>query len=579
MRVQIIILLLVSSLEFCIGQNENGFSRSDFPPNFIFGAGSSAYQVEGAVNEDGRTPSIWDTYSHSGNIPNNSNADIAADQYHRYKEDVKLMKDTGLDAYRFSISWPRLIPSMILLSNSRGPVNPKGVEYYNNLINELISHGIQAHVTLFHYDLPQAIEDEYGGWLSRKIVKDFTSYVDVCFKEFGDRVFTWTTMNEANVFAWASYGMGTLPPQRCSFPFGPRNCTSGNSTTEPYIVTHNCLLAHASAARLYKNKQIPALIMQAKQHGLIGFNLFGFGFSPVKNSVEDIASTRRANDFYLGWFARPFVFGDYPESMKRNVGSRLPSFTSHEAKLVKGSCDFFGMNHYISMKVKDKPESLLIQQRDLILDMAVQYIFNWFGEGVLPAEFPITPSGMQEVLEYFKQFYGNPLMFIHENGQRLLSAPRETSMNDTSRVNYLKGYIGGLLDAARDGSNTKGYFTWSFLDSFELLDGYTSNFGLYYVDMINDPDLKRYPKLSAHWYSNFLKGGNKIIGVFTADGIRYRNTAVIMTTETGEMKISKGRQGPEAQNHVKVYVANLRVRKEVGVITKSMTGTVTLLEA
>ncbi|KAI3848047.1 hypothetical protein MKX03_026832 [Papaver bracteatum] len=499
----VIVHLLVCSLEFSSGQNENGFSRNDFPPNFIFGAGSSAYQVEGAVNEDGRTPSIWDTYSHSGKLPNNSNADIAADQYHRYKEDVKLMKDTGLDAYRFSISWPRLIP------NGRGPVNPKGVEYYNNLINELISHGIQAHVTLFHYDLPQAIEDEYGGWLSRKIVKDFTSYANVCFKEFGDRVSTWTTMNEANVLAFASYGMGSLPPQRCSSPFGVRNCTSGNSTTEPYIVTHNCLLAHASAARLYKNKY------QAKQHGLIGFNLFGFGFSPVTNSIEDIAATRRANDFYLGWFARPFVFGDYPESMKRNVGSRLPSFTSYEAKLVKGSCDFFGVNHYASLQVKDKPESLLIQQRDLTLDMAVQYISNWSGEGVLPDEFPITPSGLQEVLEYFKEFYGNPLMFIHENGQRLLNAPREKSMNDTSRVNYLKGYIGGLLDALRNGSNTRGYFTWSFLDSFELLDGYTSNFGLYYVDMINDPYLKRYPKLSAQWYSDFLKGGNERTGTIS----------------------------------------------------------------
>ncbi|KAI3983379.1 hypothetical protein MKX01_013446 [Papaver californicum] len=468
----VIILLhvLVNSLEFCSYQNENGYSRNDFPPNFIFGSGSS---VEGAATEDGRTPSAWDTFAHSGKMPNKSNGDIAADQYHKYMGDVKLMVDMGLDAYRFSISWSRLIP------NGRGPVNPKGLEYYNNLINELISHGIQAHVTLFHYDLPQALEDEYGGWLSRKIVKDFTSYADVCFKEFGDRVSTWTTMNEANVFVLGAYDVGGMPPERCSSPFGVRTCTSGNSTTEPYIVTHNCLLAHASAARLYNNKY------QVKQHGFLGFNLFAYGF------------------------AEPFVFGDYSESMKRNVGSRLPSFTPYEAKLVKGSCDFFGVNHYASARIKNNPESLLIQQRDFILDMAVQYISNWSGEGVLPVEFLITPSGLQEVLEYFKQVYGNPPMYIHENGQRLLRAQRETSMNDTSRVNYLKGYIGGLLDALRNGSNTKGYFTWSFLDSFELLDGYTSNFGLYYVDLINDPDLKRYPKLSAHWNSSFLKGRNE----------------------------------------------------------------------
>ncbi|KAI3977534.1 hypothetical protein MKX01_000447 [Papaver californicum] len=487
-------------VEFCSCQNgNNGFSRNDFPTNFVFGSGSSAYQVEGAANEDGRTPSIWDTYTHAGKMPDKSSGDITTDQYHRYKEDVQLMVDTGLEAYRFSISWPRLIP------NGRGPVNPKGLEYYNNLINELISHGIQAHVTLFHYDLPQPLEDEYGGWLSRKIVKDFTAYAEICFKEFGDRVSTWSTINEPNVFVLGAYDLGFLPPQRCSSPFGLFNCTNGgNSTTEPYLVAHNCMLAHASVARLYKNKY------QAKQQGLIGINLFAYGLSPQTNSVEDVTATQRAKDFYIGWFAAPFVYGDYPEIMKRNAGPRLPSFTPYEAKLVKGSCDFFGLNHYASSLVKDNPESLKFEQRDISMDMAAQFVSNWSGKGsVLPDEFPVTPSGLQGVLEYFKQEYGNPPMYIHENGQRLLAAPREKSVNDTSRVNYLKGYIGGVLDALRNGSNTKGYFTWCFIDSFELLDGYKSNFGLYYVDLINDPDLKRYPKLSAHWYSNFLKGGEK----------------------------------------------------------------------
>ncbi|XP_026408823.1 beta-glucosidase 22-like [Papaver somniferum] len=504
MRTSLVILLLhvlASFVGFCSCQNgDNGFSRTDFPTDFVFGSGSSSYQVEGAVNEDGRTPSVWDTYTHAGKMPDKSSGDITIDQYHRYKEDVQLMVDTGLEAYRFSISWPRLIP------NGRGPVNPKGLEYYNNLINELISHGIQAHVTLFHYDLPQPLEDEYGGWLSRKIVKDFTAFAEICFKEFGDRVSTWTTINEPNVFVLGAYDLGFLPPQRCSSPFGIFNCTNGgNSTTEPYLVAHNCILAHASVARLYKNKY------QAKQHGLIGINLFAYGLSPQTNSVEDVTATQRANDFYMGWFASPFVFGEYPEIMKRNAGSRLPSFTPYEAKLVKGSCDFFGLNHYASSNVKDNPESLKIQQRDISMDMAAQFVSNWStGKGsVLPDQFPVTPSGLLKVLEYFKQDYGNPPIYIHENGQRLLAAPRNKSVNDTSRVNYLKGYIGGVLDALRNGSNTKGYFTWCFIDSFELLDGYKSNFGLYYVDLVNDPELKRYPKLSAHWYSKFLKGEDK----------------------------------------------------------------------
>ncbi|KAI3962635.1 hypothetical protein MKW92_041815 [Papaver armeniacum] len=479
-------VLLGGSLELCSGQNENGFSRKSFPPNFTFGAGSSAYQVEGAAYEDGKTPSIWDTFTHAGKMPDKSNGDIAADQYHKYKEDVKLMADTGLDAYRFSISWSRLIP------NGRGPVNPKGLEYYNNLINELIIHGIQPHVTLFHYDLPQTLEDEYEGWLSRKIVKDFIAYADVCFKEFGDRVTTWTTINEANVFVLGSYQMGYNPPQRCSLPFGP------------YIAAHNILLAHASTARLYKNKY------QDKQHGVTGINLMTYGFNPLTNSTEDIAATRRANEFYVGWFADPLFFGDYPESMKRNVGSRLPSFTTYEAKLVKGSCDFLGVNHYGMLNIKDSPESLKIQQRDFNLDMAALQIADWYSPGiVLPDVFPVTPSGLQRDMEYIKQVYRNTPIYIHENGQTSLRAARDTSINDTSRVAYLKGYIGGVLDALRNGSNTKGYFTWSFMDSFEFFGGYTSNFGLYYVDLVNDPDLKRYPKLSAHWYSSFLKGGKK----------------------------------------------------------------------
>ncbi|MCL7050771.1 hypothetical protein MKW94_008514, partial [Papaver nudicaule] len=370
----ILLHVFLSLVEVCSCQNGNGFSRNDFPTNFVFGSGSSAYQVEGAADEDGKTPSVWDTFTHAGNMADKSTGDITADQYHKYKEDVKLMVDTGLEAYRFSISWPRLIP------NGKGPVNPKGLKYYNNLINELISHGIEPHVTLFHYDLPQSLEDEYGGWLSRKIVKDFTAYAEICFKEFGDRVSTWTTMNEGNVFVLGAYDLGILPPQRCSSPFGFFNCTSGNSTTEPYLVAHNCLLAHASVARLYKNKY------QAKQHGLIGFNLFAYGLSPLTNSVEDVAATRRAKDFYMGWFAGPFVFGDYPESMKRNVGPRLPSFTPYEAKLVKGSCDFFGLNYYASSKVEDSPESLKIQERDLSMDMAAQFVSNWSGEGVLPDE-------------------------------------------------------------------------------------------------------------------------------------------------------------------------------------------------
>ncbi|XP_043708508.1 beta-glucosidase 22-like isoform X1 [Telopea speciosissima] len=485
------VLLIVAMVGLGLAQTRarEPISRDDFPSHFVFGSGTSAYQVEGAASEDGRSPSFWDTFAHSGGAMDKSTGDMACDEYHKYKEDVKLMVDTGLEAYRFSISWSRLIP------NGRGPVNPKGLQYYNNLINELTSHGIQPHVTLFHYDLPQTLEDEYKGWLSLKIVKDFTAFANVCFREFGDRVSHWTTLNEPNVGNIGGYDLGIFPPAHCSSPFGFKNCKSGNSSVEPYIVTHNILLAHASVARLYKKKY------QAKQQGFVGINIFAYYLVPSTNTTEDIRATQRANDFYIGWLLDPLVFGDYPETVKKNAGSRIPSFTPRQSRQLKGSSDFFALNYYFTMYVKDDPSSLNHDQRDYMRDIAIKLINKARGLPI-PGELPVIPFGMQGVLEYIKQAYDNPPIYIHENG---LETKHNDSLNDMSRVKYLEGNIESLLLAVRNGSNVKGYFTWSFLDVYELFYGYQSSYGLYYVDF-NSPDLERYPKLSAHWYSNFLKG-------------------------------------------------------------------------
>ncbi|CAK9322251.1 unnamed protein product [Citrullus colocynthis] len=457
------------------------YSRNDFPPSFIFGSGTTAYQVEGAAMEDGRTPSIWDTFAHSGDGPG-GNGDVTSDEYHKYKEDVKLMVDVGLDAYRFSISWSRLIP------NGRGAINPKGLEYYNNLINELISHGIQPHVTLHNFDLPQALEDEYGGWVSPKIIEDFKAYAEVCFREFGDRVLHWTTVNEPNVFAMGGYDMGFVPPQRCSPPFGKTKCSKGNSSTEPYLVVHHCLLAHASAASLY-NKNY-----KDKQHGSVGISIYMFRFVPFTHSKQDAKAVERAYQFLINWILHPLVFGEYPKLMRKNAGSRLPIFTKAESSLVKGSADFIGIIHYQNWHVMDDPQSLMMENRDLVADVGAKMM--------MLKENVTTPESLQRVIEYLKQVYGNPPTYVYENG---LPMKRTSLLEDVPRVEYMHGYIGAVLDALRNGSNVKGYFTWSFLDVFELLDGYHSSYGLFYVDL-NDPNLKRYPKLSARWYSNFLKG-------------------------------------------------------------------------
>ncbi|XP_047181503.1 beta-glucosidase 11-like [Vigna umbellata] len=466
----------------------HALSRDEFPSDFVFGASASAYQVEGAANEDGRKPSIWDTFSHSGN--GNmfvGDGDVVCDQYHKYKEDIQLMANTGLEAYRFSISWSRLIP------DGRGQVNPKGLQYYNNFINELISHGIEAHVTLYHWDLPQTLEDEYGGWVSRRVVKDFTAYADVCFREFGDRVRHWTTVNEGNVHAAFGYDVGALPPQRCSSPIA--NCSRGNSSTEPYLAAHHMLLAHASAARLYRKKY------QGLQHGLIGFNLLPFGLLPQTNSTEDITATQRLQDFLIGWFMNPFTFGDYPDIMKKNAGLRLPSFTQEESDLVRGSIDFLGINFYYSFYVRDSPSSLLNHNRDYLTDISVVFERVDLNDG-FTGEVPITPSIFLGMLDSLRNAYGNIPIYIHENGQQTL---HNSSLDDWSRVNFLHAYIESLAVALRSGLNLKGYFVWSFIDAFELLVGYESSYGLYYVDL-NDPNLRRQPKVSAEWYSNFLKG-------------------------------------------------------------------------
>ncbi|XP_039119247.1 beta-glucosidase 22-like isoform X2 [Dioscorea cayenensis subsp. rotundata] len=458
-------LFLISlHLWLCSAQcSPPNYTRNDFPSDFAFGAGTSAYQVEGAAAEDGRSPSIWDTHTHAGKMADKSTGDIASDQYHKYKEDVKLMSDLGLEVYKFSISWSRLIP------NGRGEINPKGLEYYNNLINELLGKGIQPHVTLYHLDLPQALEDEYNGWLSPRIMDDFTAYADVCFREFGDRVSHWTTMAEVNIMSLGSYDNGDFPPSRCSYPFGVTNCTAGNSSTEPYIATHNALLTHASIFHLYKTK------------------------------------------YQFSWHFRildPLVFGDYPKTMKKIVGSRLPVFTKSQSEYLKGSFDFIGLNHYTSLFVVDNSaEALAMPIRDYNADMLATLIV-WKNETpsdkYIPSSTPYRPYGLRKLLEYFKQKYKNPPIYIQENGCGL---GMEDTMNDTYRIDYLNGYIGSTLEAIRNGVNVRGYFMWSLMDVFEYLSGYQSRFGLYFVDF-DDKELKRIPKLSAHWYSNFLKVKN-----------------------------------------------------------------------
>ncbi|KAH0991341.1 hypothetical protein GBA52_002824 [Prunus armeniaca] len=482
-----------------LSESSDDINRASFPKRFVFGTASSAFQYEGAVKEDGRGPSTWDIFSHTfGKISDFSNADVAVDQYHLYNGDVQLMKDMGMDAYRFSISWSRIFP------NGTGQINQAGVDHYNNLINALLAKGIEPYVTLYHWDLPQALEDKYNGWLNPQIIKDFATYADTCFQKFGDRVKHWITFNEPHTFTIQGYDVGLEAPGRCSILLH-LFCRAGNSATEPYIVGHNVILSHATVADIYRRKY------KSKQHGSVGASFDVIWYEPETNSTADVEAAKRAQDFQLGWFLEPFIFGDYPSSMRSRVGSRLPTFSKSEAALLKGSLDFVGINHYTTFYARNDTTDFIggLLNDSLADSGAITLPFKNgkpIGDRANSIWLYIVPEGMRKLMNYIKHKYGNPPVIITENGMDDPNSPfisLKDALKDAKRIKYHHGYLTNLLASIKeDGCNVKGYFAWSLLDNWEWAAGFSSRFGLYFVDYKDK--LKRYPKDSVQWFTNFL---------------------------------------------------------------------------
>ncbi|KAJ7548006.1 hypothetical protein O6H91_08G113200 [Diphasiastrum complanatum] len=431
---------------------------------------------------------------HTGNIKDNSTGDVADDQFHRYKTDVELMKDMNLDAYRLSIGWTRLFPE------GRGKkLNQLGVDHYNDVLDTLLKNGLKPYVTLQHFDVPQALEESYGSLLSTQFVEDYANYAEACFETFGDRVKNWITFNEPHIISSLGYARGIFPPQRCSAPFG--NCTKGNSSTEPYIVAHHYLLAHATAVAIYRTR------FQARQGGIIGITLDAESYEPLRNNSKDVAAVQRARDFELGWFLDPIMFGKYPTSMQKLVGHRLPKFTKEQIRVVKGSIDFIGLNHYSTSYVKALPKPAQGSPTGYPTDsQTLQTAYkNGVAIGSQVNGFNIVPRGIRILVNYVNTRYGDIPIVITENGISQTdngSLSRVEALHDVVRVNYLKGYLSKLATGIRNGANVKGYFAWSLLDNWEFRSGYTVRYGLYYVDY--KKNLTRYPKDSALWYKQFL---------------------------------------------------------------------------
>ncbi|CAI9102511.1 OLC1v1000793C1 [Oldenlandia corymbosa var. corymbosa] len=473
-------------------------NRTSFPQGFVFGSATSSYQVEGGWNSDGKGLSNWDYFTHKypGKVVNSNNGDVADDSYHRYKEDVKLLKEMNTDSYRFSISWSRLIPSGKI---SKG-VNEKGIHYYNNLIDELLANGLTPAVTLFHWELPQALEDEYGGFLSPKIIKDYLDFVKLCFERFGDRVKFWITFNEPHSFS-IGYDNGLSAPGRCSSWLN-NNCTVGNSGTEPYIVSHHQLLAHAYAVQLYRRKY------QAHQKGIIGMTNNCDWMVPLTNSLLDKRAARRSLDFMYGWFMNPLVYGDYPRTMKTIVGDRLPKFTPEQSKLLRGSYDFHGLNYYTAVYashgINPPNRTHARYSTDNQADLTATREGILIGEQAGSDWLHSYPKGLWNLLLYIKRRYKDPVIYITENGVDEVndaSLPLEQALQDNYRIQYYYRHLQFIHKAIKNGVRVRGYYGWSLIDNFEWLNGYSVRFGFNFVDYNT---LKRYRKLSSYWFERFL---------------------------------------------------------------------------
>ncbi|KAJ3408919.1 hypothetical protein HDV05_004676 [Chytridiales sp. JEL 0842] len=473
-----------------------------FDPDFLWGFATASYQIEGAVNEGGRGKTIWDTFCHTpGKIADNSNADVICDTYHRWKEDIALMKSYGAKSYRFSLAWSRIIPS----GSRHDPVNEEGIKFYSDFIDELIRNDIVPFVTLYHWDLPQGLMDKYDGLLSvEEFPLDFERYARVCFERFGDRVRHWLTFNEPFVSCKLGYGYGVHAPGRTS---DRSRSAVGDTSREPWQAGHSILIAHGRAVKLYRDE------FQKKQGGKISITLNCDWGEPYTEDSKDKEAAVRYLEFYVCWFADPIYFGDYPASMRAQLGDRLPKFTPEQVALVKGSSDFFGLNHYTARYIQHRDLPAVLEDLD---GNVIQHTEDKYGVPIGPrAEsfwLYVVPWGVRKLLNWLSERYGKPDIYITENG---CSAPNETkilredAIKDLFRVEYYKGYLANVKLAVQDGVSVKSYFAWSLLGElynpsliFEWADGRSCRFGVTYVDF---DTLERTPKDSARYVTSFFK--------------------------------------------------------------------------
>ncbi|PKN98547.1 MAG: beta-glucosidase [Chloroflexi bacterium HGW-Chloroflexi-4] len=450
----------------------------EFPKEFKWGTATSSYQIEGGADQGGRSPSIWDEFSHrTGTIRNNENGDIACDHYHRWKEDIHLMKELGYKAYRFSVAWPRILP------DGRGRINQQGIDFYNRLIDEMLQSDIEPYLTLYHWDIPTKLK---GAWLNRDSAYAFEEFSDVCALSFGDRVKNWMTINEPICASFLSYTWGHHAP----------------GMSDPYqglVAAHHLLLSHGLAV-----KAIHARYSDAE----IGIALNPASIYPLTDSTADHSLVNQVETLHNHWFADPIYKGSYPAEAvqayirKGVLKNENPDFIqSGDMQLISAPTDFLGINYYTRQVFHtDQPNSSAeISFKSLPAPKDNQTEMGW----------EIFPQGLFDLLQKIYQEYKPTKILITENGASYSYAPDNFGkIDDSKRIEYLDMHLQTVAKAIQAGIPVKGYFLWSFMDNFEWAQGYSQRFGLVYVDYKTQ---KRTPKASAYWYGKVIKENGLIL--------------------------------------------------------------------
>lgn len=446
-------------------------SKIQFPADFIWGSATSAYQIEGSPLADGAGASIWQRFTRTkGMVSNGDTGDIACDHYNRFASDIALMKQLGMQGYRFSINWGRVMPS------GRGAVNEKGIGFYDKLVDTLLENGIAPNATLFHWDLPAALDDQ-GGWLNRDIADWFADYATVMFKRLDDRVKLWATLNEPWVVTDGGYLHGALAP-------GHRNLF------EAPIASHNLLRAHGAAVQAYRavgKHEIGIVVNLEPKYA-------------ASQKPEDLAAVVRTEAYFNRQYLDPVFLGKYPDELAEIFGEAWPSWPQADFELISQPIDFVGINYYTRGVFEHSEAAWPVKAAYVRQPGATYTETGW----------EVFPQGLTEILMWVKQRYGNIAQYVTENGSAFYDPPKAQNgkVVDPQRISYMYQHLQALHGAMEQGVNLRGYFAWSFMDNLEWSLGFSKRFGLVHIDYETQ---QRTPKESAKYYSKVIASRGELL--------------------------------------------------------------------